>query len=170
MSENSSRVIHLQWSGPFTWEEKDKLTGPEDYGVYQIYGCHPIYGSDVLIYVGQANKQTFSVRLNQERWWPAHHDFQRLSIYVGKCHGWEGTPSNEKWEEQIDLAEKLLILATKPAENARKGIDYNDPRLCGLHILNWGNYRSLPPEVSGRRHSSEFDVETNYRAFSTKSS
>ena len=41
LNAKSSCVIHLQWSGPYTWTEKNKLNGPEDFGVYQIYGCHP---------------------------------------------------------------------------------------------------------------------------------
>jgi len=165
MNANSTNIIHLQWSGPFSWAEKDKLNQNKDYGIYQVYGCHSIYGVDVLLYIGKASKQTFAVRLKQHWEYPAHQDFERVSIYVGRCSGWNGTPSNDIWEEQIDLAEKLLILSAMPAYNAQKRIDINDPRLRGLHVLNWGCYRSLLPEASGRRYSSEFYDETNYKPF-----
>lgn len=168
MSDDSSRVIHLQWYGPFTWTQKDELHGPEDYGLYQVYGCHFIYGVDVLLYIGKASRQTFAARLNQEGHWLGHQDSQKVSIYIGRCSGWHGTPNNVEWELQIDLAERLLILASMPAYNAKKGIDINDPLLRGLHVLNWGNYRSLLPEASGRRYSSEFYDEKNYKAFRTE--
>ena len=165
MNETHSRIVHLQWEGPFTWEGKNKLVNKSDYGIYQIYGCHPIYGSEVLLYIGKACKQTFADRLNQEWQWPHHQDAERISIYVGRCSGWEGTPNNEEWEKQIELSEKILILAALPAYNGRKWINPNDPQLRGLHILNWGSYRSLLPEASGHRYSSEFYDETNYKPF-----
>jgi hypothetical protein len=161
------RTVHLQWDGPFSWQKKDELTGPSDYGVYQIYGCHAVYGVDTLLYIGKANRQTFAVRLNQECHWLFHQDFQRLSVYVGRCSGWDGNPSATDWEEQIDLAEKLLIVAHRPAWNAQKEINESDLRLYDLHVLNWGCHRSLLPEVSGWRHSSKFDDDTGYSAFRT---
>ena len=165
MNAKRACIVHLQWSGPLTWSQKNKLTGPTDYGVYQIYGCHSVYGVDTLLYIGKASQQTFAKRLKQEGDWIFHQDFERLTIYVGRCSGWGGTPPEADWEEQIDLAEKLLILAHMPAYNAQKGIDRDDPRLQELHILNWGCYRSLLPEVSGWRHTSKFDDEKGYSAF-----
>jgi len=159
-------VLHLQWDGPFTWSEKDKLNGPGDYGVYQVYGCHSVYGVDTLLYIGKASDQRFAKRLGQEGHWIYHQDFQRLSVYVGRCSGWDGTPSDKVWADQIDHAEKLLILAHRPAWNARKEINGDDPRLQEFHILNWGCHRSLLPEVSGWRHTSKFDDERGYKPFS----
>jgi hypothetical protein len=170
-------VVHIQWAGPFSWEGKQKsdrpltyesvskLGGPTDYGVYQVYGCHVTYGVDTLLYIGKACEQTFAVRLRQESDWRFHGDLQRLSVYVGRLSGWNGTPSNAEWEEHIDRAEKLLILAHKPAYNAQKSIDYSDPRLQEFHVLNWGCHRSLLPEVSGWRYTSKFDDEAEYKPF-----
>jgi len=155
-------VVHLQWDGPFTWGEKDKLNGPSHFGVYQVYGCHSVYGVDTLLYIGKASDQTFAKRLRQEEHWLYHQDFQRLSVYVGRCSGWDGTPSDKVWADEIDRAEKLLILAHRPAWNARKEINGDDPRLQEFHILNWGCHRSLLPEVSGWRHTSKFDDEKRY--------
>jgi hypothetical protein len=81
-------VVHLQWDGPFTWSEKNALNGPSDYGVYQVYGCHSVYGVDTLLYIGKASDQTFAKRLGQEDYWMYHQDFRRLSVYVGRCSGW----------------------------------------------------------------------------------
>ena len=160
-------VAHLEWAGPFDWEKKDKLNGDTDYGVYQVYGCHSVYGVDTLLYIGKARDQTFAKRLRQEEHWEFHQDSGRLSIYVGRLSGWDGTPSDKIWCDLIDRAEKLLILAHRPAWNAQKEINGDDPSLQEFHILNWGCHRSLLPEVSGWRHTSKFDDEKGYKVFTT---
>jgi hypothetical protein len=86
-------LIHVQWEGPKTWKQKNKLDGPKDYGVYQFYGCHPVYGVDTLLYIGKASKQTFAMRLKQETDWMSHQDFEGLKIYIGRLSGYYGTPS-----------------------------------------------------------------------------
>ncbi len=159
-------VVHLQWDGPCNWKEKDKLNGECDYGIYQVYGCHSVYGVDTLLYIGKASEQTFATRLSQEERWQYHQDAQRITFYVGRVSGWNGTPSNEVWCDQIGRAEKLLILAHRPAWNAQKEINGSDPALQEFHVLNWGCHRSLLPEVSGWRHSSKFEDEEGYKPFS----
>lgn len=52
---SSIERVHLQWEGPKTWEEKVKLKSAIDYGIYQIYGCHPVHGADCLLYIGKAS-------------------------------------------------------------------------------------------------------------------
>lgn len=160
--------VHLQWDGPTTWEEKAELKSPTDYGIYQIYGHHPVHGADCLLYIGKACDQPFAVRLKQEVDWMYTQDFGRLNIYVGRCSGWEGTPSDSEWERQIDLSEKLLILAHRPGWNAQKNIDRESEELSRLHIFNWGCHRSLLPEVSGLRYTSVFDDEEDYKPFEDK--
>jgi hypothetical protein len=149
-------IIHIQWEGPHTIKEKDRLNGPSDYGVYQVYGCHPVYGVDTLLYIGKACEQTFATRLNQEGQWITHQDSQRLSFYVGRLGDWSGTPTDEEWSGRISRAEKLLILAHRPAWNAQKEIRREDLRLRDIHVLNWDCYRSLLPEVSGARYATPY--------------
>ena len=54
--------IYVDWSGPYTYEDvvnynenkietKKFAVKPTDFGLYQIYGAHPIYGDNVLIYI-----------------------------------------------------------------------------------------------------------------------
>src|SRR5882724_4222525 len=102
MKAYSPRILHVQWEGPLTWELKGARNGPTDYGVYQFYGCHPVYGVDTLLYIGKASKQTFATRLNQESGWLDHQDFGRLTIYIGRLSGYDGTPEVKIWEKQID--------------------------------------------------------------------
>lgn len=48
-----------------------------------MYGCHPIYGNDVLLYIGKAQKQTFAKRLSQEGW-EYNEDAKNIKFYVGR--------------------------------------------------------------------------------------
>jgi hypothetical protein len=122
--------VHLQWDGPITWAEKDELDSAVDYGVYQIYGCHPVHGADCLLYIGKASDQRFAARLKQEVDWMYDADFGRLNIYVGRCSGWDGTPRDPEWARQIDLSEKLLILVriTGQGDHESEAIPISSPK------------------------------------------
>lgn len=160
-------LIHIQWEGPIKLSELSKLNDEsKDYGIYQIYGCHPVYGSDVLLYIGKAARQTFCSRISQEGWqW--NRDADKLEIYAGYLAG-SVTPENEQWCKEIDLAEKLLIYSHAPAYNSQniKAIPDNK-ELQDIHILNWGNHRDLMPEVSGERWTSKYDNIDGYSIYGT---
>ena len=141
--------IHLLWSGPHKLSALSSLQDrAQDYGVYQIYGQHPAYGPNSLLYIGQANSQTFGVRINQEGW-QGHSDADNLEIYVGRLAGAQ-TPTLEIWEQQITIAERLLIYSHFPAANSA-GLNRLPDGIEQYHLLNWGHYRQLLPEVSGYR-------------------
>jgi hypothetical protein len=150
------REIHIQWQGPLAWKEIRSLTARSDRGIYQVYGSHPLYGADVLLYIGKTDTQTFGKRLHQETFWQWHQDFGRLTLYVGRLAG-SATPREQEWSAQIDLAERLLIVSHTPAVNAQKSIRRDSPELQSVHIFNWGSYRSLMPEVSGYRWTAYYD-------------
>lgn len=152
-----SRHIHLDWDGPYTYEDALKLTDPTDKGLYQIYGAHPVYGAEVLLYIGKTTR-LFGHRLSEEGWRSTNPDAANLKIYVGRLSGTNGTPSAESWLEEITIAETFLIYAHWPAGNSsglnvNMGKDFHD-----IHILNWGQHRSLLPEVSGARYSDRFCI------------
>lgn len=144
-------IINIRWEGPLTPEEAYEKNGKTDYGVYQYYGDHPVYGLDVLLYIGMVSEQTFGERLRE-------YDFgnwnQNIQTYLGRvCLEKKAVqPSDEVWGDMIDRVEKLLIHGCFPAFNSQ-GIatppDAN--RHEELLILNWGNYRSLLPAISGHR-------------------
>ncbi|MGF7014621.1 hypothetical protein HNR27_001981 [Ornithinibacillus bavariensis] len=50
-----------------------------------------------------------------------------------------------------------MINVHKPAYNTQNLITIPDERLQNIHILNWGYYRDLLPEVSGLRWTSTLD-------------
>ena len=158
-------VIHLQWDGPFTLEEIQGMNDNHDRGVYQVYGSHPVYGSDVLLYIGKAGEQTFSVRLQQEQW-HYNQDAGNIRYYVGRLAG-KRTPGHVEWGRQIDLVETLLIHSHWPAANSRniQGLGGHAAEIANLHVLNWGQRRSLLSEVSGLMLTDRYNVIPNYHCY-----
>ena len=156
--------IHLQWEGPYTFDEARSCCGDTDWGVYAIYGFHHTYGADTLLYIGKASKQHFGTRLAQETWWEYGADPKRMTVYLGRLAG-EDAPDDETWVRHIDLAERLLIFVHRPAWNAQANIGSIDADLQHLHVFNWGSHRHLLPEVSGARWSSRLDTMTRWHVF-----
>lgn len=164
----SSLHIHVQWEGPFPYEEALALKKNVDYGVYQIYGSHPVYGSDVLLYLGRAVQQTFGKRLSQEFWNYHNQDSTRVAVYVGRLSGYDGTPNDKTWADQISMVERLLIYSHWPAGNS-SGLNVKfGEDLHNVHVLNWGKYRDLLPEVSGARYSNRYASDDNYAEYSVE--
>lgn len=157
-------IIHVDWDGPYSLNDLSSIMDEKvDYGVYQIYGTHPVYGNSVLLYIGKADRQTFGVRISQEHW-DCNSDAERLKIYVGRLAG-NCIPSDEQWSREIDLCEKLLIFSHKPAYNTQNLNSVPDYELQEMHILNWGYYCDLMPEVSGARWTNKYDLMENYEVY-----
>jgi len=142
--------IHIDWDGPFSIDDLGGLKDEGvDYGVYQIYGGHPVYGSNVLLYIGKAVDQTFGKRISQEGW-EDNRDSGNIEIYVGRLSG-NKTPESGKWDLEISLAESLLIYSHKPAFNAQCIKSAPTKGLENVHVFNWVAHRDLMAEVSGLR-------------------
>src|SRR4051812_26319347 len=106
-------IIHIEWDGPHKLDAIATLTGHTDYGIYQIYGGHPVYGNSALLYIGLAAAQYFGGRIPQEQQWLFNRDAGRVEVYVGRFSG-SHTPDDDTWDRHIKLAERLLIYAHAP--------------------------------------------------------
>jgi len=51
----------------------------------------------------------------------------------------------------INNAEKLLIYSHRPAHNSSNINSLQAKELSATHVLNWGNFKSLLPEVSSMK-------------------
>ena len=159
--DKTRQVIHVQWEPPCTLAEAREMRDPvKDRGVYQIYGSHPVYGSDVLLYIGRTGSKrlgrTFSLRLQQHDVNNLRHAEwaqNNLQFYLGRLTG-TADPKSDIWGTQIEIVESLLIAAHKPAYNAaslgKTGGSMEDG-LRSVHIMNWGEFGRLLPEVSAER-------------------
>jgi len=170
--------IRIDWEGPFSLydigyiEKEDKYiiknsklnNESRDYGIYQIYGYHPVYGDNVLLYIGQANDQTFARRISQEGW-EYNVDYRNIEIYIGRIFNIDNDDAlNEDgvWGRAIEDAEKMLIYSHSPAMNSSNilTITRNKDKLKEMEkirILNYGTHRSLNPETSGEMWIKELE-------------
>ena len=55
----------------------------EDYGVYQIYGYHRVFGANSLLYIGQTIDQTFGQRFTGHNR-KLLRRLEEVSIHVGR--------------------------------------------------------------------------------------
>lgn len=167
--DNRDVVINIEWDGPIPFSKIKDLTGPTDYGVYQIYGGHPVYGNSALLYIGLAAVQYFGQRIPQERHWLYNRDAGRVEVYVGRLSG-SRTPNDDTWDRHIRLAERLLIYSHMPPMNIQKNLGSLAHDLRYVHVLNWDRHRDLLPEVSGIRWTSFDEDFPNYHQFSEEES
>ena len=146
-------VIDLEWTGayPVPYNSSTELYELGEYkenilnnsGFYQIYGNHPIYGRDVLLYIGETKKsetteRSFFDRMSEHfsgKFWY----FENLSIYIAPC----------KLDLEVHLAaESILIAAHKPALTIQH-LNQAKESAQSVIVRNWGAKGSLLPECSG---------------------
>lgn len=148
-------IIHIIWDGPYNFSEVDNFNNDEiDFGLYQIYGPHPVYGADVLLFIGKTTDElpfdvTFGDTILTENW-GGNIDRKLLKFYIGRISG-ETTPNDSEWLRQISLAEMLLIESHATALNKEHVGLYVYEYCKNIHVLNWGSYNQLLPEISGLR-------------------
>ncbi|MGB7911728.1 MAG: hypothetical protein WCF59_05835 [Desulfobaccales bacterium] len=164
----ATNIVHINWEGNFSVDEviKDK-SGENDYGIYQIYGKHPIYGADSLLYIGIATDQRFSKRiLEHKKDWLKDPDLRPVTVCLGDVYRQLGKVykesedfSKEEWKKATGQCEQLLIYALAPGYNSRNKQSINEVELRELHILNWGDHRNLFSEISGDRWTEKYGKE-----------
>ena len=155
-------VVNIQWDviefDGCDFTEIKKLNSIHDYGLYQVYGHHPAYGDDALLYIGMAPDRTFSERLNN-RWEFLESTARPTNICFGRIVQSKDEPlnwTNDVWREMICTCEKLLLKTHSPAFNSQsiKGLEIETEN--ELLIINWGDYKRLLPEISTLRMSYRF--------------
>lgn len=149
--------INIWWEGSFSIDDilNDKIDSSiydntaNKIGIYQIYGIHPLYGSDKLLYIGRTqDKNGFKSRL-KNRWVIENgQDSENIKIYLGTIFSYNEDIKNKE-NNFIEKAEALLINALKPAFNS-SNIQSVDERLQKQNyiIYNHNNYRDIYPILS----------------------
>ena len=158
--------IYIQWEGPLNIEDLKNLQDEKkNYGVYQIYGNHPAYGDGVLLYIGKADQQQLGTRIPQHNLEDWTSDPNKLEVYIGRLLGHD-TPSDEEWSKMIAVAEAILIYAHAPAYNS-SGLNDVKKDIENYQIFNFGAFRQLAPDCSGKRWTSSPDIKKNMKPFET---
>ncbi len=140
--------IHLNWRGPYSLEDARNGQAGQTFGLYQYMGMNAIYGPAAVLYIGRASKQYIATRL-------AQHNLDRWSslpveILIGEIAAELPLDDNER-NQQIELAESLLIYTHSPAWNSANIQNVTWSNMPDLHIFNWGMRGHLLSEVSTKR-------------------
>ncbi len=142
------RRARIRWEGPVSIEDVLSLTDDEhDYGLYQVYGYHVVFGPGALLYIGMARDQTFAARVRQHHVeWLREENDVRMRIGRISPEDYEHDPQGWKdWEKLVTDTEALLIYWHSPPYNSRNISEY---RGQALHVQNWGDRGSLLPECT----------------------
>lgn len=155
------RTIHVCWERhDLNKEIIEKLNAPDHFGLYQIYGDHPVYGENKLLYIGKANDLKFSQRLTN-RWEFVETILRPTRLHIGRLY-YSDDCNNENWYKYIDIAERILIKAHCPAYNSKEIKGLLKTQDENFIVMNWDDYGALLTEVSSLRLSYEFwDIEKN---------
>ena len=128
------RIVRIEWEGPYTFEYALTLNDEEeDYGVYQVYGEHVVFGAGAFLYIGLARDQTFGRRLSQHGDWIEEGD----KIVVGRIHD---PPDWSDWHKLLEDVEALEIYWHSPPYNSKNINHYHGQPLI---LMNEGKRASL---------------------------
>jgi hypothetical protein len=162
---NKSEEINIFWEGPFSKDDilNDEINSKrydntaDKIGIYQIYGTHPLYGRDKLLYIGRTrDKKGFKNRL-RNRWVIENgQDNENIKIYLGTIFSATECIEGKEYDF-IEKAEVLLIYALKPAFNS-SNIQSAGKISEDYIIYNYNNYRDIYPILSSKYFRQEEDL------------
>ncbi|MGJ3448674.1 hypothetical protein [Enterobacter sp. PTB] len=150
----SDVIYDCYWEGPFSLDEvQDKIVSRNNgHCLYQIYGDHPCYGNDVLLYIGQTRKGIDQRFKQHNRRFSAQCN--KVTVFIASCgefttwKNWHGTEAYTlPAVDELDAIEALLIYAHQPAYNSREKCQ---PIFSGhdFRIFNTYRRKALMPEIS----------------------
>ena len=151
--------INIWWEGPFTQEEivGNKINSKKydikatSIGLYQVYSSHPLYGADVLVYIGMTEgKGGFQRRLKDTWVIESGDDSENVKIYLGGLFSNSKTIDEKTEIVKIKQAEALLINALTPAFNTQYILSAGRFAKDDFQVNNMNNYRSLYPQLSSQ--------------------
>jgi hypothetical protein len=160
------KLFHLYWK-EYKWDNSiyNNFTTDRDFGIYQVYGQHPIYGDNVLLYIGKVKDEHFSARLYGHRDFDASQIPKFTKIHLGYfCKA--DDISEKNWKDAIDIVEKVLIRSHFLAYNSKDVKGFLESNTPNILIYNWGNRGSLLPEVSTLRYTDHYH---NYGTYNFES-
>ncbi len=139
-------VIELNWDGPFSLDHVTQ-NFTDKTGLYQIYGTHPIFGKNKLLYIGKT-EDSFNARFKSHASW-IEYEYDPVQIYIGEIQR-----SDMGDKESIEIAERLLIFYCAPPYNsnnivqAKTGITDRE-----ILVVNHGKISELLPCVTNLNDS-----------------
>ena len=119
------RTVRVKSEGPFPIQKALQKNGK---GLYQIYGHHFIYGSDVLLYIGKTAEQTLGERVaqNYADWKPGtpwYQEEEQVIVRFGRLD-YEG----EDFKKVLEDVEAFEIFRHSPPYNGSSYCDLQGSR------------------------------------------
>ena len=153
-------IINIHWEGPFEWKEALKKGRKKGYVFFQICGTHPVYGSDLPLYIGKTNNFAI-VKLDELTGLTLHEEYDRVKVRLGSVGNWfdwdhwwnkAETPypaPKGELKKKLEHIKKLLVIANHPLYNTK----YKNEETIGIphdmRIFNTGQMGRILPEISG---------------------
>ena len=138
------RTIRVEWEGPLSLDEVKELDDDdEDYGLYQIYGRHIIFGDDSLLYIGKT-QQTFSHRFAEHA--GRLEEEEEVFVHVGRINKEDYDGADR--QQVIKDTEALTIYWHSPPYNSSNIDTYNGQ---ALRVINDGERGDLCERLSDDR-------------------
>lgn len=170
-----NKIYDVFWEGPFSLDEilKDDLKSIDSdtikkwHCLYQIYGDHPCYGREVLLYIGKTEhgiKTRFLSHLSR-----FSNQCEDVKIFIGSFNefrNWKTWKRIHHYkaasikDERLNAIESLLIYAHQPAYNSKDLCSTNFNSL-NFRIFNTGRRKSLMPEVSTEFYRDNINIFKN---------
>lgn len=169
--KNYCKIYDVYWEGPFSLNEiiNNQTTINCDvvkrwHSLYQIYGDHPCYGHDILLYIGRT-EQGIKERF-EKHWNRFSNQCDEVKIFLGSFNefrNWKTwkrishyQPATIK-DPSLDAIESLLIYSHQPAYNSRElcSTKFKD---LNIRIFNTGRRKSLLPEMSTEFYRDNINV------------
>jgi hypothetical protein len=144
MNRDELILARIHWEGPEDLESViESRNEKRDYGLYQVYGEHPVFGLDSLLYIGVCVEQSFSRRFQQHR--DAWLNRERsIKLYLGRLSK-EDYGGGTSWEKLVREVEALTIYWHSPPCNSQHINRYGGRSLC---VQNLGNRARLDLEYT----------------------
>jgi hypothetical protein len=153
-------IIHIVWSDPIPLATVGEfVSDATDFGLYAIYGNHPIHGNNALLYIGRCLGGSFGWEVPRKQPKFDNPKVEAIHVRLGRLAG-VTTPSDDAWNREIELAERLLIFAHQPPLNVKRGLGAMESVLQSIHVCNWGLRGDILPEVSGLRWTAQEEAIT----------
>ena len=105
-------ICDVCWDGPFAWDKRDLLRNSA-HVLYAIYGTPPVYGQNVLRYIGMT-ETTVADRLAHHTWLRDEDDRATIKIASIGVH-----PSVETWWQAWDIMSETHVYPRPALEMSR---------------------------------------------------
>ncbi|GLR74082.1 hypothetical protein GCM10007855_09560 [Aliivibrio sifiae] len=154
-------IIDAYWEGPYSSDALKKLKEIKEHCLYQIYGSHPVYGCDSLLYIGMSKRDEIFIRLEEHTWIQNQADL--CQIYIASCGNFAGWKAWNKDERKrydrydfksitLSAIESLLIYAHQPSYTSA-GLKSTSFAAKPFRLFNTGKRALLLPEISTQFYS-----------------